>query len=186
MTLVSTAARASSSSGSGAITQLFSLVLAAPGTFSQAAIPQTANDLYIVGKLRTAAVATIAAGAITLNADGTANYDQELFSAFAATASAAETFGANEISLGNIPGASAAAGMFANVEILIPGYASTTWQKTVSVRTMTRAGAATTNVLATVLAGHWRNTAAVTQVTIAGSGGANLATGSTLRIYGLT
>jgi hypothetical protein len=74
--------------------------------------------------------------------------------------------------------------MFAFVEMILYGYASTTWVKGAHWRSGMSAATTSGNQFMNLGSGFWNSTAAVTRVTVLGGSTANLAIGSQLRIYG--
>jgi hypothetical protein len=71
-----------------------------------------------------------------------------------------------------------------NGKILIPDYASTTFHKSVSFSGFDVKAESTTNLRAQISGGIWHSTAAVTRVTLAGTG--NWKTGSRASLYGIS
>jgi hypothetical protein len=91
------------------------------------------------------------------------------------------------IVLGTLPGASAPAGYFGPLEVVIPGYASTTWVKSVLAKEYSAADIGASNKTLYDVGGHWNQTAAINRVQIATvNTPTTFAVGSQLRIYGRT
>ena len=85
--------------------------------------------------------------------------------------------------LGNGVGGTATANTFGNMEIYIPNYAGSS-NKSVSVNQVGEDNAAT--AYATLLAGLWSNTAAITSIKLTPfSGGASFVQYSTAYLYGV-
>ncbi len=84
----------------------------------------------------------------------------------------------------NVHGASATAGLFSSVGILIPNYAGSAADKP-AVAFGTNADTGGSNLLAGVLGGGiWRNTSAITRITISPAAG-NFIIGSRVSLYAL-
>lgn len=137
-------------------------------------------DVFILA--RTTEAVELSSVLVRLNADSGANYDIQRIQGAnvtaAATATAATTSWVLEVS-----GANAQTGAVGVARMAIPSYTQTTFHKVATITLATledtvgsqRAGA---------IGGRWRNTAAVTRMSItAGSG--NLLAGSRLLIYGV-
>ncbi len=123
--------------------------------------------------------------ALQLNGDTAANYYREAVEVSGTGAiSGSENIGASNVQCGRIPGNTAAASLFGVTEIILFGYASTTWKKSVVWQSFGNHAITTGNVVYRAGGAHWNNTAAITRVTLFGAATANLAIGSTCRIYG--
>ena len=126
--------------------------------------------------------------AITVNGDTGNHYDCQ-FGYFQSTGITAANAGVSGIAAWkvgqtDVPAASATAGIAGLLEIEIPAYAGTTFQKTGKWRS--GYNDAVTNVVdqaCTMANVTWRSTAAITSVTIALAGGANLIAGTTALLY---
>ena len=179
----------SSGGGGGAWTLISTTTLAAAGTFDVSSIPGTYNDLLLVAIIR----GTNSSGAdnilMRFNNDSTSgHYASQYLQNVGTTAAAGQFANANRITLpGSFPANTAPAGVYAASQIWLPGYASTSWQKMVYVPA---AGYLTDVALAGAMlssaVGIWNQTTAINRVSLFGSGTTNLATGSQLRIYGIT
>lgn len=179
-----------SSSGGGAITQLFDATLGADAATidtGASGIAGTANHLLIVIQARCTTVAATDTMRFRFNGDtGSNQYHENMFGT-GATAAAAESNPGGGFDL-TIPGASAAAGWFATLTLWVPSYLSTTVRKTVAIQ----AGAQVTNTFqgansltARVETGLWNSLAAINQATMVMPAN-NFLTGSRMTIYGLT
>jgi len=170
-------------SGGSAMSLLSKTTLSSPGTFDVSGIGQGGNDLYIVLIARTVTVATFDTLELRFNNDSAVNYYNQRIRGNATTASAAEGMAATSFQLANLPGASATAGLFGWVAVTVFGYASTSWSKMYEFRNNAASALSTTNMNAVFGGGIWNNTAAINRVQACGGTGANLVTGSQLRIY---
>jgi hypothetical protein len=145
---------------------------AATVTFSS--IPATYTDLVLVfWKLTSAA----AQAGIQFNSDTATNYSNTSVSGNGTSTASARSASSSQIDIENalISDATNAAMNILNVM----NYSNTTTYKTVISRT----GAAASGVNANV--GLWRNTAAITSITIKSSGVTTFSTGATFTLYGI-
>ncbi len=169
----------------GAVTQLVSTTLGGAGTFDATSISGSYNDLIVVLIARDSTASGTTTPVVTINADGGANYYNERFTVNSTTAvSGAESAGGTSFNCLKLPGSTASANLFGSVELVIPGYASTTWLKTFHTRSAYASALSAGGMNIMHASAWWNSTAAITRITITGSAGANLATGSMLRIYG--
>jgi hypothetical protein len=148
-------------------------------TFSN--IPQGYTDLKVVMSIRNGANAETT-GSVYFNGDTTdSNYSYRRLLGDGSSASSAST-AHSYIYYMTIT--SDTANTFANCELYIPNYTSST-QKLVSAETATENNA--TGALAVMAAARWNNTAAITSVQVrpytAGAG--NFAANSTFTLYGI-
>lgn len=183
MTLVSTAAR-----GGGGLPLLGSQVIGVGGgTFDIANIDQTYNDLLIVCIARGTRVAVNDTLLLRFNNDSAAaNYEGERVSGnLAAAAAATQNAAANSGLFLNLsmPAASSTANVFGVTECWVHGYSSTAWLKNALIFNWGNYNGATAREV-DINGGQWSSTNAINRVQALGNTTANLAAGSTLRIYG--
>jgi hypothetical protein len=124
--------------------------------------------------------------AVTVNGDSGAHDDSQYLSS-QHTTNAAGILAAQDfwvVGENDVPGTSATAGVPGILDIQIPNYAGTTWQKTglwrsgyIDAATSSSDGALASAVI------NWRSAAAITSVTIALASGDNLITGSVAYLY---
>jgi hypothetical protein len=154
------------------------------GVFDFTGIPATFRALYlqIVGRSSNASVNTTVG--ITLNNDSGANYDRQQVLHQAATVTASEALAQSSMFAGYMPAASASADIAGSLELLLPDYAGTTFQKTGLSRNAGKYGTSTTNFIQHEAAHAWRNTAAISRVTATLVAG-NWVTGSRASLWGL-
>jgi hypothetical protein len=169
--------------GGGAWTLLSTTTRASNGTIDVSSISGAYNDLILVGMLRSAVASSTDSVKLQLNGDTAANYDYQRLFDITASVSAGEQFGLGDFEPSGMPGSTTAAGLFCFFEAVIPGYASTTWQKIVNIQISKKEGTTSGSLVHASGSGFWRSTAAVNRVTLSGTGGL-LVTGSQLRIYG--
>lgn len=165
---------------------LSTTTLASPGIFDVTGIAATANDLRLVCILRGADVGTNDSATLVLNNDTGAHYNLERGEFSGATVTGQELLSQAAITLGQITAGGSTANYFSAIWIDLPGYASTTWNKQAYWKVATNLNDLTGNQEAWACEAIWRSTAAINRVTIKGVSTANLATGSQLRIYGIT
>jgi hypothetical protein len=175
-----------SAGGGGAWTLLHTLTLGSAGTFDQASISGSYNDLILVLIARGSDAGAFETPQLRFNNDTASNYFYQRLQVNGTSVGAAEGIStAQGISAGFIPATGAPlAGGFGIAEITVYGYASTTWKKTVKWESMASVGASSGNQIWRPGGGTWNSTAAINRVTIYGVTTANFVTGSQLRIYG--
>lgn len=172
---------------SGALTLLSTTTLSGSGTIDVSAIDQTYNDLFFVLIARGTRAAATDGVLLRLNNDSGANYDYIVLGDNSGAQSKSLAQAQTSAFVANLmPGNTATAGRFLTAEFVIPGYASTTWSKQVIWASCGESGTSSALVYSEHAAAFWLSTAAVTRITVFGQTTANLATGSTLRIYGRT
>lgn len=144
-----------------------------------------ALQIQLVARGDTAAAATTCL--LRFNNDSTAIYDYENTQANNATLAGAGSVAGTSISLGGVPAASTTAGIFGQFDISIGAYTDTTAHKIVRSHSGYKVSTgvpAAGDLVVQSLIGWWRNTAAITRVTILPAAG-NFATGTRLTIWGL-
>ncbi len=119
------------------------------------------------------------------NGDTGANYDSERMQAFGSTATATEGLAATSANIGTVTAASGTgAGMSSSGVISILDYLGTVFQKNgIAIAAIHRA-TSTGNTGQQTLGFAWRNTAAISSITILLSGG-NFVAGSKFSLYGV-
>lgn len=147
-------------------------------------IAQTMSTLLVVIVGRT----DEAGGAVNVNVkfnnDGGANYTQMNLVGTNATASASFSGAALTAFAPTFHGSGGTAGDAGLIEILVPAYAQTTFNK--AARSLEFCPDATgTNAFAIARALSWANTAAVSRIAVSGIAAAKLKAGSRMTIYGL-
>jgi len=171
---------------------LASNTLASPAasiTFTAIAGSYSVLHLIVVGA--STAVAESDRWSISINGTAGANYDfQHVSGSNTTAAAAARNAYASWVTSagappGDMPGASASSGVAGILEITIPNYAGTIFQK-VGIWRSGYSDAATAAADQESSAGivAWRSTAAITQIVIAAASASNLATGTSAYLYG--
>jgi hypothetical protein len=166
-------------------TKINEFILGSPAasiTFSS--IPSTYRSLMlsVVGR-SDVAVASIAVS-MRMNGDTGANYDNQEVRGNAATASAAEFINSTGVIIGHFAGASATAGAPGGCTINIPIYGGTAFWKHATSNNFLSNGTGTGTNFSIIHSGRWRNTAAITSLTIIPASG-NLIAGTSAILYGL-
>lgn len=172
------------SGGAGGLTALFASTLGAPAAnidTGAGGIAGGHGDLVIYIVTRTADAAAAANVQITLNADTGANYDAQFVTGSNVTAAAAPSLAQTNWQI-ETHGNGGTAGYAGIIDLIIPAYDATTFNKAGSLRASTVDGTAANNQVFIGAVG-WRNTAAITRLTVTGAT-ANLQAGSRLVIYG--
>lgn len=172
--------------GGGAITLITTSTRATDGTIDLTSIAGSYNDLILVGIVRGTDAGVTDTLKMQFNADTGSNYGSQNLQGTAAAASATESNSGAQISSATMPAAGEAASYFLFFEMLIPGYASTSWYKHVLIHHARGTGITTGLRFVNQRMGLWNSTAAITQITFSGFSTANLKTGSTVRLYGRT
>ena len=172
--------------GGGAVTQLSISTLAAPAAnFDISAISSAYNHLELWLLLRGTKAATVTNVRVRLNADSAANYDQQELFGGGGTAGADASAGQTFAFMGNANAASATAGSFSFLRLVIPFYKGTTAHKVFTAYGGTFITEGTTTSYASVVeTGLWRSTAAVTEITVFPDAN-NWDTGSAYVLYGV-
>lgn len=172
--------------GLGALTNLYDSTLGSAGTtFDTGAngIPAGYSHLLILYLLRTTEAAAFSTPFIRFNGDATANYDYMSARCVGVTFAGGGSGGA--VAGGIVPcaGANNAASVYASGQVTIAAYADTTAHKSAYADTNWSDGTNTNSTWFST-GSRWRNTAAITQVTIITNTG-NFAAGSRVTIYGV-
>ena len=150
-----------------------SVTLPATGT-----IPQTYTDLQIVMSVRGSRSEVVSNTAISFNGS-TANFTNKYLEGNGTSASS----GSLARFVGAQPAATATANTFSNNIIYIPNYTSSNF-KSFSCDSVTENNA--TLAYATLFAGLWSDTSAITTITLSSSSSDNFVEGSTFYLYGIS
>jgi hypothetical protein len=177
-----------SGGGGGAVSQLAQQTLSGAGIIDIQNIPGTATSLWVVGMIRgTRAAASTDGLNITVNNDSGSNYDAEVwYDNGSAWTLVNGGYGVTAFQSLGVTASTATANRFTMVELLIPGYASTSWHKMMFGRVGFDSAAAVTSMFTGMHACGWNSTAAITRITMQGANTANLVSGSQVTVYGIT
>ena len=151
-------------------------------TFDLQSIPSTYTHLRIMLLARATPAAAAQNPQLIFNNDSGSNYDYQN-TVYNTTASIAEGVGVAFIRIGSIPAANAPSNVFSTSIIEFPFYRSA-FHKTLQFQQQLKLASSTTNQFTDVGGGLWRNTAAITRITLALNAGSYL-TGSRLILYGI-
>lgn len=171
--------------GASGLTLISRQVLAASAsTVTFSAVPQTFENLIleIVARIDEA----VANDSITLrfNGDSGASYDFEEIFAKGSTVGGFGALAATSATVGFVPGSSAPANQPSFTRIKVGSYARTVFNKVTNSQSSLFDGAgASTNCWSFSVAGNWRSTAAINEITLS-PGGGNFVTGSVFSVYG--
>ena len=169
----------------GAVTLLSTTTLSGSGTLDVSSISQAFNDLLLEIIVRGTQGAVTDALVIRINNDSGANYDQVFLQGSGASAAVVSSTGNTSAEIAhNIPGNTATANRFGFVDVAIPGYTSTSWHKALDSHYFSSCVTNASDNYVGDISGVWKSTSAVNRVTVFGLATANLAIGSTMRIYG--
>ena len=145
-------------------------------------IPGTYTDLMLVASARHD-VAYLDCY-LRINNDSGSNYSYRRLTANGATAASANASSQTWLSLFPLINASGyTANTFSSLEVYIPNYAGST-NKSVSATGATETNATTSYIGA--IAGLWSQTSAITRLTFFPDSGANLVSGSSFFLFGMT
>jgi hypothetical protein len=155
---------------------------AASVTFSS--IPATYTDLVLRASVRTDGSNFTSLFGMTLNADATALYSVTVLQGDGTSATSLAATAGTYLRAYNYVGASATANTFSNVEFYIPNYTSTT-SKPISSFGVSETNSATDAKMQAV-AGLYRNTTAITSLTLDVKFASNFVSGSSFYLYGIS
>lgn len=157
---------------------------ASAASISLASIPATFRHLLILWQLRGDQASTQNL-LMQFNGDSAANYDCEVLQAQAGAAAGIENLGGSSfLRVGRVPGTGAPSGACAGGQIWIQNYSGTTFNKNFTSNMNSRETAVSGGTFFEAAGGQWRNSSAITSVTIFPSAG-NLLTGSVFSLIGV-
>lgn len=157
---------------------------AASVTFS--GVVQTYRHLLLICQARTDRSAESDGLLLRFNADSGANYDRQGFAANNTTLTGGVNRAATSIQVGSVEAANARASNFSPVEIKIFGYARTDAEKPLFSQSVYFGDvSADTDLLMLWGGSRWRNTAAITSITLLPTVGPNFVSGSHFQLYGI-
>jgi hypothetical protein len=164
--------------------------LAAPAssiTFSS--IPQGYAMLRLVVVGASAAAAESDYFFVRINGDTGSNYDVQYVYGLSSTPGAAQRTATSgwwspNASFGDMPGANATAASSGILDVEIPGYAATTFRKTAFIRSgFNDSATSLSDQISTSMIATWRNTAAITSLSVLLPSASNFVTGTTALLY---
>lgn len=153
-------------------------------TFSD--IPQTFRDLNIVYQARTSVTAETDIILARFNGDTGSSYDAQVFTANNTTLSGVVGRGTTSVGLGRAEGASSRASNWSPTEARIFGYSLTDREKWVRALSASFGDvSADADLREEYRLGRWRNTAAITSITLLPNTGPNFVSGCRFQLYGV-
>ena len=149
-------------------------------------IPSGYHAIVVMARARSSAAVTTEKLWLRVNADTGANYDWVQWAASNTTSGQVGSVGDVKISLGDIPGNSAAAGAFGQLRAELADVGSTAIEKTVTAQMWVLNAASSNNLWTEVSGGRWRpgSPAAITSLTFLAATG-NLKQNSSFAVYGV-
>lgn len=174
--------------GSSADAGLYKIAQAVPaaGVIDVQNIPATYRHLLVEAVVRAETAGVVDNVNLSLNNDAVdANYDSVVVQGVGAAVSASEAMGgASSRFVSACPGAGSPASQFAVVRIVIPNYSVATQNKTYRAESDSWESRGSGGMRLRRYSKGWNNTAAINRLTLAANGG-NLATGSSMSVYGI-
>lgn len=154
-----------------------------PVTFSS--IPATFSALRLIGFGRSSKAGNASDDlTVQFNTDTGANYDYQLEITTSTTANGFQATGQTSGIVAELTAAGAAANYGDGFDILIPGYANTTFYKTFQSHYAVHAnGAGAGNFYNNTITGAWKSTAAINEIQLVT--GSSWVAGSQVRLYGI-
>lgn len=147
-------------------------------------IPATYDHLRLVLNGRGTNASTNEALYLTFNADGGANYDRERLTANAAAAAVTETLAQTSGAVGNLPSATATAGLGGSITVDFPDYKGTAYEKTYIALGASKPAEVAGGIFIYNICGYWRSAAAIDQITLT-LGAGNFDVDTIASLYGL-
>lgn len=148
-------------------------------------IPQIFRHLVLMSQARTDNAAENDAILMRFNSDTGNNYDIQRLTGSSTTVSALATRATSSV-LFNAEGANSRANNFAATEVKLFGYSRTDSEKQVHTYTVHFGDAsADTDLQVTIRSGRWRNTTAISSITLLPQTGTNLVSGCRFQLYGV-
>jgi hypothetical protein len=147
-------------------------------------IPQTFTDLKMLISGRSALTSHASFMPIQFNGSGAAEYTQRRLYTDGVAPTGQNANNDSSLYLSVVNAASSTANTFGSSEVYIPNYTGAT-QKSLSIDAVTESNSATQgHTQASITAGVWANTAAITSIRV--STDVNWVAGTTISLYGIT
>jgi hypothetical protein len=169
--------------GSSTTGMVSETVLAVAAATITVTIPAGHRYLKLEVAGRTAEVANNSIVRVTFNGDTGSNYDLHLADLNVGAVTQADDVAAAFLRIGYLPGASATANVADGITLHLIDYEDTTFHKHVRAEGSLKISAASGNIYSTLRSGYWRNTAAITSVTLVLASGANFLAGTSVRLF---
>jgi len=156
---------------------------AASVTFS--AIPATYTDLVLRFSVRSTFAGANIGTYYTLNSDTSSLYSETFMFGTGTTVTSSRNSGvASSVNSTSVNGSTSTASTFTSLELYLPSYTSTT-SKPWSLFNAREDNSATVNCIQ-AMAGLYRNTSAITSITITPTGASSYVTNSSFYLYGIS
>lgn len=192
MTLTPTSAKGGSGGGGGALAQICLVTLgAAQASFDTQTIlggplPTTYNHLFLKLLARSSGAGSFDTANMQFNADAAANYDYQYTNMTGTSPATFQAQGAPSAALGYFVQSSATAGVASQIDCWIDWYNALAFNKTFLSQVARKLDTSPGDLMVGQVAGFWRNSAAITRITVTPSSGSNFVAGSQFAVYGLT
>lgn len=155
-------------------------------TIDFSSIPATYESLRIVMTARNDKAAVESNdGWLRFNNDSGSNYDMQWAATVNTTASGGELYAQAKSYIGSIAAATATANVASQFDIVIAGYARTVFNKQYFATNSFKARVTTGGLVIASVAGFWRSTAAINQVTLLATSD-KFVEGSVATLYGIS
>jgi hypothetical protein len=172
--------------GNAGVTLISKQQLSAPATTIQfSSIPQTFSELILTVFGRTNVAASNSPIFLRFNGDSTGSYDSQNDFLNGSTGGD-QSFANSAAEIGWLASANAPSNVQSGCRIWIPGYANTTFFKVFSGTGLFINAFSSTQVGGTVSGGNWRNTGAISSITVLLSTAGNMLAGTEARLYGIS
>jgi hypothetical protein len=183
--LYATSASASAYGPRAQIRLAETLLVGSTASITFSSIPQTFRGLMVMWRARDVGVGTtLSSMLMQLNGDNGNNYDYQLNSGNGSSITTGENLAGSAIRIGSSTNGGAVANAFGSGAIWIPNYIGTTGHKECNYTAGVKWGTSTGTLATNSGSGWWRNTAAITSITLFVSGN-NMAAGSYAALYGI-
>lgn len=172
---------------SGGLTLIQRVVAGAAQTnFTLSSIPGTYEDLmiHVMGRFTDSAIAQNVQ--VQFNGDTGANYHYQAVFGSGSTTSSSAAAGNTSLFVAEFSAATGTANYAGSCRLVIPSYARTVFNKTVTGQGGVFWGASAADSQLAMTFGEWASTAAITSVTLFGAGGLAWTQGSVVSLYGVS
>lgn len=161
-----------------------STAAAAVASFDITAIPAAYAHLQLVLHARSTAALLTDLVQLRFNGDAAASYYGQQLTANAAAVTAAQAIATTGLGIGDIPAATATAGVAGSANILIPGYSTGAMTKAVQSMNACPAGTSTGTLYLEQRIGFWVSGGVINRITLLPNTG-TFAAGSRCTLYGM-
>jgi hypothetical protein len=173
-----------STSGAALVKIGESLLTASAANVTFTNIPQSYRHLTLRIQGRSDAASTYVMAVMQFNSDSSGSYDLQSLQAYGTYTAGTQAFGTTSAQLGYMSASTATAGTASTFAVDIVNYAGTTFRKQWLSTQLLKVAESANQVNTDVFAGEWRNSAAITSLTIFPSTG-NFVTGTLVSLHGV-